>query len=393
LEDIDQNTLNEVQIKQMYIIMALCLRIFLEYNIKENPPKKKEKIITINTPRKNSIKSEDKNNLYESEVYPENNKFILNDEKKPELKDLILHNNNDNIIISTNNNNFINNYKTNYSSNTSNISYNSNNFKTNNTDSSINEQNINVNNDLDIDNIIDNNMLEKHKNIDENIDNEVNETLNSKITEKYQFSDYFSFQKIFQNLLTTKKFTDYSFKSILLFLLEKNNGINIQQKIRYKFILKTKKYEDLKDKDYDHFLKINYYNEETKEQFIQLLNILENNNKYLTRISYEILIYLIINIAKQRQNKCVFRHFLASRKICGKIFFLIFLNNKESSETLIKASKEMLELILPYHKKTFIYSFVFNLMEKDELVEYGKVLINIIIKINFREDKNFKFFY
>jgi hypothetical protein len=156
LEDIDQSTLNEVQIKQMYIIMALCLRIFLEYNIKENPPKKKEKIITINTPRKNSIKSEDKNNLYESEVYPENNKFILNDEKKPELKDLILHNNNDNIIISTNNNNFINNYKTNYSSNTSNISYNSNNFKTNNTDSSINEQNINVNNDLDIDNIIDN---------------------------------------------------------------------------------------------------------------------------------------------------------------------------------------------------------------------------------------------
>ena len=34
LEDIDFNILNETQQKQTYIIMALCLRIFLEYTIK-----------------------------------------------------------------------------------------------------------------------------------------------------------------------------------------------------------------------------------------------------------------------------------------------------------------------------------------------------------------------
>ncbi len=383
LEDIDFNILNETQQKQTYIIMALCLRIFLEYNIKESLPNKNEKKIKVNVIIKNNNKTETNNNLSKSLMIPEKNK--LNDEKQPELKDIIMNkNDNDNIIMPLNNNN----YTTNYTSNISNVSDSTNNFKTNNTDTSINEQNNTNNNESENDN-----MLEKLKSTDEIIDKDENETLISKITEKYKFSDYFSFQTIFQNLFTCKKFSDYSFKSILLFILEKNNGITIPQKLKYQFIIKTKKYEDLKGKDYEQFLKISYYNEETKSQFIQLLNLLEKNNQNLTKITYDILIYLFLNIAKERQNRCVFRHFFASRKICGKFFLLIFMNNKESSETLNKMFQEMLELILPFHKKPFIYSFIFSLMTKDDLVEFGKELINIVLKINFTKDKNLIFYY
>ena len=431
LEESNINSKNETQKKQIYIIMALCLRIFLEYNIKENPPKRKEKKIKVNVIKRFSKTEIKNNNFATSAIIPKDKLLSLNqkddneininnenknkneiEEKKSELKDIIVskkENNEINIDANKNtsdNKNNINNYKTNYTSNTSNVSENTNNFKTNNTDSTIDDQNniirthkkrnssinlmSNNNNEMEIDN----SDLKKRKNSDEDLDNKINVTLNSKITEKYKFNDYFSFQTIFQNLFTSKNFNDYSFKSIFLFLLEKNNNITIPQKIKYKFIIKTKKYEDLKDTDYQHFLKINYYNEETKEQLIQLLDLLEKNNKNLSRISYEIFIYLIISIAKNRQNnECVFRHFFMSRKICCKIFSLIFLNNKESSDTLINIFQEMLELILPYHKKPFIYSFLYNSMTKNELIEYGKKLINIMLKININNQTNHEFFY
>ena len=434
LEERESDSINETQQKEVYIIIALCLRIFLEYNIKENLPKKRDKKIKYNINKRYSNKTQIKSDLINSVINTEDKKLDLNPneleinlniekeenniineigEKGEELKDIILNkeqSNDDNNNINNNsleNKDTINNYNKDYTTNTSDISenININNFKTNNTESTTDEPINNIiitkkhNSTVDIFKIndieIDNDFIKKRKITEyNNLDNKTNVTLTSKITHKNTLNDYFSFPTIFQKILSSKKMNDYSFKSILLFILEKNNNVIVPQNIKYKFIVKTKQYEDLKNKEYEQFLRISYYNEETKEQFLQLLELLEKNNKKLSRISYEIMIYLIMSIAKEKShNKCVFQHFLCSRKICSKIFLLTFLNNKDSSATLIKVFQEMLLLILPYHKKPFIYSFLYNCMTKNNLIEYGKILINILLKTNFNKEKNQKMFY
>ena len=396
---------NDTLKKEKYIILSLCLRIFLEYSIKENPPKFKEKKIKVNI--KKFSKSEIKvnidnktNNIIEQEVsLSDNTEDNLNIEETNENKEKSIetpsnqvqnNDNNPDINNSLDIKNNINSYKTNYSSNTSNISLNINNYKSNNTDSSIDEpifhdkkinscfNMININDELELEN-----KIKSNKNSE-----------SDKKSEKNKINDYFSFSSIFKKLFSSKKFSDYSFKSILLFILEKNNSVTISQKIKYRFIVKTKKYDDLKNSEYESFLKLSYFNEETKEQFSQILDLLEKFNKDLNNISFEIMIYLIMRIAKERENNnCVFLHFISSRKICNKIFLLSFLYNKESTKTLIKEFKEMLEYIMPFHKKPFIYSFIYSCLIKKELVEYGINLIDIMLNINFNKEQNEKLFY
>ena len=426
LEQNNSNSINDTIKKEKNIIMALCLRIFLEYTIKENPPKLKK--ARINS-KKLTSKSESKikSDIYstKSAVIEDNGKFNLmenieinlnieenneNEEKKVELNDIIV-NTKQNMDIQSEkinrhlleNKNTINNYKENYASNSSNKSENiNNNFKSNNTDSTADDPVINCkkyNSSADIINInneieLDNENFKFRKYSDENYLDDKVMTLNSKITGKFKMNDYFSFSAIFQNLFSFKNINDYIFKSIILFILEKNNNINIPQKIKYKFIVKTKEYKDLKDTEYEEFLKINYFNDETKEQLLKILDLLEKNNNNLSRISYEIMIYLIMTIAKERNNnKCVFLHFTSSRKVCCKIFLLTFLNNKESSKTLLKEFPEMLELILPYQKKSFIFSFLYNFISKKELIDYGILLINMLLKTNFDKEINPKLYY
>ena len=407
------NEKNETIKKEKFIIISLCLRIFLEYSIKENPPKFKEKKIRVNTKKfsrseaklnlDNKINKtiEQEVNLYENMENTENTDDNLNIEEANENKEKNIEpneNNNQNNDINTDNNNNnsldnkinINNYKTNYTSNTSNTSLNINNYKSNNTDSSADEQIIH---DKKINSYI--NLININEDLElDSKENKLKFSKSSDKLDKNKFNDYFSFSSIFKNLYSSKIFSDYSFKSILLFILEKNNNINISPKIKYKFIVKTKKYEDLNNMEYNNFLKLNYFNEETKEQFLQILDLLEKYNKDLTNISFEIMIFLIMKIAKERKNNhCVFLHFISSRKICNKIFSLIFLYNKESTNTLIKEFKQMLEYIMPYHKKPFIYSFIYNCLTKTELVEFGKQLIDIMMNINFNKEKKEKLFY
>ena len=432
-EYLEQNTnsINDTIKKERDIIMALCLRIFLEYTIKENPPKLKKLKIGG---KKTSCKSEAQLQLDISKIHSEvienhpkldlkeSTEITLNkenkegnneiEEKKTELNDIlenkkeILDNqnepiNNNNLLENKNN---INCDKTNYASNSSNLSENiNNNFKTNNTDSTADDQIINnkksfsniniinINKELESDN--DNNNFKNRKySVQNSLDDKLI-TLNSKITEK-TINDYFSFSTIFQNLSTCQNFSDYTFKSILLFILENNNNINIPQKVKYRFIVKTKEYNDLKDTEYEEFLKINYFNDETKELFLQLLDLLEQNNNNLNRISYEIMIFLIMKVAKERtNNNCVFLHFISSRKICCKIFLLTFLYNKEAAKTLLKEFPEMIELIVLYHKKPFIYTFLYNSFAKKELIDYGIMLINNMFNIKFDIEISSKFFY
>ena len=413
-EYLDQNeptSINDSIQKERYIVMALCLRIFLEYSIRENPPKFKEKKIRVRT-QKLSQKSESKidNNINfsktKSEIILEDNKLNLSDnneelnesgEKKVEVNDIIANKDSNTENNDTNNN--LNDYKANYASNISNKSenININNFKTNNTDSTTDDQIVpnkrnssskniiqvlKINKELELDN-------DNFKNLEENLDNKL---LNSKITST--FFDYFSFSNIFQNLSLCKKFNDYSFKSILLFILEKNNDLNIPQNVKYKFIVKTKEYDDLKDTQYEPILKLTYFNDETKENLLQLLDLLEKKNKNLNRISYEIMVYLIMKVAKERENNsCVFLHFFSSRKICCKIFNISFLYNKECAKTLLKEFPEMLQLIVPYHKKPFILTFLYNSVTRKELIDYGRLLINIMLITNFDKEINLKLFY
>ena len=277
-----------------------------------------------------------------------------------------------------------------------NDNFNINDFKANNTEGKVEEKNIiNTENKNENNNEI-NKINENDESDDDILNTKVNQTLNYQITEKNKYYEYFSFGLLYQKLVSSNQFNDYCFKSLVLFFLEKNNNVNIPQKIKYKFILKTKEYKDLEDPDYQQFLKISYFNEETKEQFSKLLELLEKNknNKNIKRISYEIMIYLIVKVVKERpNNECTFRHFIASRKICCKIFLLSFLNDKDAADTLLQEFQQLIELIMPYHKKPFILSFLYTSIIKKDLIDYGKPLINIMLCSNVNKDINLNLYY
>ena len=274
--------------------------------------------------------------------------------------------------------------------------FNINDFRINNTEDSLEEQNI-INNENVDGNENEINKIYVNNEADEDILNErANQTLNYKITEKNKYYEYFSFNLLYQKLVDSNQFNDYCFKSLVLFFLEKNNNVNIPQKTKYKFILKTKQYKDLENPEYQQFLNLSYFNEETKDHFSKLLELLEKNknNKNIKRISYEIMIYLLIKVVKERpNNECTFRHFISSRKICCKILLLSFMSNKDSADTLLKEFQQLIESIMPYHKKPFIMSFLYTSIIKKELIDYGKELLNILLCAKVDKEINPNLFY
>jgi hypothetical protein len=165
LDEKDFNTSNDIIKKERFIVMALCLRIFLEYSIKENPPKFKEKKIRVSK-RLHSSKVGNEMTKTQSLIFSSSDNLNLldvsgsninseqaneNNEKKVELNDIvanksqIIDNNDNNINANMNklleNKININSLKTNYASNTSsNISENINNFKMDNTDNTSEDQ-------------------------------------------------------------------------------------------------------------------------------------------------------------------------------------------------------------------------------------------------------------
>ena len=207
-------------------------------------------------------------------------------------------------------------------------------------------------------------------------------------------SDYYYFATLFPKLYSSTNFNDYCFRSLLLLILEKNNEVNVSQKVKFKFIAKVKKYEDLSDKDFNSFLKLKYFNKETKLQFTYLLYLIEKNANQLTLITYDIILYIIIKISiDKKNNKCVFKHLISSKKICGKFFLIAFNYNKQALSSIFGKFQKIINSIIPYHKNPFIFDFLYDIMINEKFRDYGQVLINLMGVYTFENEIDSKFYY
>ena len=345
--------------KEKYIIMAICLRFCLEYALAENIQKIKnyksikqefnDRItrLTIGPDSKSLLNPYEKDNLSDDLNEPD---------KKLDLKDIIAVDDQNEGTDSSNEHN------------------------SDNTDSNTN--------DKKSDNEVN---LEERKISDENI---LTKPKKNKIVENLYYYDYFELNSLIEKISSMSQFNDYCFKSLILFILEKNNEIFIEQRIKYRFIIKTKQFSDLYHKDYEHFLKLKYFNEETKELFNKILILIEKNFTKLGRISYEILIYIIYKTIKERQNnKCPFTHVVSSRKICSKIFSFCLLYNDDARQTLINEFQNMINLIIPFHKNHFLFSFLFNCVKQEDLRENGILLINKLLSTKINKEEKTKLYY
>ena len=209
-----------------------------------------------------------------------------------------------------------------------------------------------------------------------------------------KYEEYIYFTTLFPKLCSSKNFNDYCFRSLLLLILEKNNEVNISQKVKYKFIVKIKQYSDLSDKDYQNFLKLKYYNKETKSQLISLLNLIENNINQLTAITFNIMLYLIIRISEERKkNPCVFKHLINSKKICGKLFVLAFNHSQEALVSIFGKFSDLIKFIIPFHKNPFIFDFLYQIIINEKTRDYAQVLINTLLMLSFENIHDSKYFY
>ena len=221
----------------------------------------------------------------------------------------------------------------------------------------------------------------------------LNNKKGNKISENSYYYDYFEINSLIEKISKSKQINDYCFKSLLLFILEKNNDVFIEQRIKYRFIIKTKNFNDLKHKDYDSFLKIKYYNEETKDLILKLIDLLEKENHNLGRICYELIIYILIQTAKERpKNKCPFNHIFSSRKTCQKFFLICLQYNADAFQTLVDEFHNILNLVIPYHDNNFIFSFLFNCMKHENLKKHSVLLINKLLKTKINKKKILKCF-
>ena len=357
------NSFTNLNQKQVNILMALCLRIIIEYPIignffKENKYiKKKSKNVSnllderlkwsIN-PLENNNKKE-KLNKRKSLLIPVKNKFKFDlkqkNEKrnKSECKEYKYKINENEVIIL--------------------------NEKKENKTSSIEKRKISLD------------SIQKQNDWNQNID---------------FFADFFTYQSLVDVLESSYILNDYIIRALLLLILENNNNVTISQDIKFKFITKVKKYEDLKNKEYSTFLKFSYINKETKSQIIKLINMIKKNIDNISHITYDIFLYLIINVCKNRKdNKCTFNHLIRSKKICSKIFYLAYCHNKEAKNLIDKNFLELINLILPYHKKPFLTEFLFDVLtsNKKGIRGYGQFLVNLMLFINMQNIKDMECFY
>ena len=209
-------------------------------------------------------------------------------------------------------------------------------------------------------------------------------------------SDFFTYKSLVDVLESTFKLNDYIFRALLLLILEINNNCSISQEVKLKFITKVKNYENLKSKEYAPFLKFSYINRETKSQIIKLVNMVNKNHENITHITYDIFLYLLLKTAENRkENKCVFNHLVRSKKIYKNIFMSALNHNKEAQELISKNFLDLTNLILPYHKKPFLTDFLYEVLtsKNKDLRSYGQVLFNMILLINMQDIKDMECFY
>ena len=70
------------------------------------------------------------------------------------------------------------------------------------------------------------------------------------------------------------------------------------------------------------------------------------------------------------------------------IFNICLLYNNEAAQTLINEFDKMINLIIPYCKNHFLFSFLFNCLKQDDLKEYGVLLINKLLKVKINKEEN-----
>ena len=387
----NHHTETDINEKEQYIIMSLCLRIILE-NIKykeffklkikvnkdENNPYENLLLKTKEEEIKKNINSNLIYKLISSGYWTESQNFINDDKNKSKkkykrLKSFFKIKNDTKFNLANEQETKKNNYdkKRNYSVWGAKKFYKNKNCQTTN-----NPSNYNTIQTL-------NNTI--------NFENEIKNIMNK----KSKYLDYCSYHKLFIKLCKSCKLNDYCFKAMLLYVLEKNNKVNIPENIKLNFILKVKKYEQLENPDYKSFLCIKYYTQEIKKEFKIFIKIIENNKNKLSNICYDILLYILIQIIKDREhtrNICTL--FLENQKICNKLFKLAFLYNKQSGELFIKEFSLFIKLALPYHRKIFIayllYESIFDTYLHNN---YSEKLFNIFLTTKSDLNNNNRYFY
>ena len=384
------NSLNEITQKQANIIMALCLRMIIEYPIvgnffKENKYKNKKTELLLLKKKQKSIRTtlelgstlEDKIKWTSNPILPKKaklskrNSVIFVDAKEME-KEMEKEKENKGKEKEKNNKN-----------KRSNSAYKSFKYK-------IEKNGIKISN-------IETKENQRKNSFDslEIIKNQKQNELNQNI-DFFALVDFFTFKTLFDIIESKYKINDYIFRALLLLILETNNNVTISQEIKLKFITKVKKYEHLKHKDYAPFLKLSYINRETKSQLIKLVNMVSKNVDNITHITYDIFLYLIIKTCQARkENKCVFNHLIRSKKICSTLFITALNHNKEANDLISKNFLELTNLILPYHKKPFLTEFLYEVLttKLKNLRGYGQILVNMMLLINLQDIKEMDCFY
>ena len=340
-------TFEDITQKQSYILMALSLRIIIEYPIignifKENKFMNKKKKPT------NEIKEDSKNIIRSKEL------FKLNEYSTDKI---------------FNNINMKSNKKTNKLKIKRTYSFN----KT--TTLRLKRTSLIIDDDEEI------NIKERRKSSIDLVRKE-ERTINSNF---FEYADYFTYKTLIDVLTSSFKLNDYMLRALLLLILETNNNVIISQEVKLKFVTKIKKFEDFKNKEYAPFLKLTYINREVKTQFINIIKYIEKYTKNLTHISYDIFLYLILNVCeKRKENKCAFNHLASSKKICGAIFLCALNHDKEAYNLIFKFFLDLCGYILPYHKRPFLTEFLYELISSKNPVlrSYGKVLVNMMLVTN-----------
>ena len=337
--------------KQSYILMALSLRIIIEYPIignffKENKFTKMKKKPTVDNDNdedlKYMIKTKKVLKLRDSLSDKKLNKYNINDKKKFKLK---------------------------RSTSFSKISS----SKIIRTSVTINDEEIKVH--------------EKRKSSIDLIQRE-QRIVRANFLE---YADYFTFGSLMSILDSSYKLNDYMLRVLILLILETNNKVVINQETKLRFITKIKKFDDFKRKEFASFLKFNYINREIKTQLINIVKYIVKNADNITHISYDLFLYLILDVCQNREkNKCVYNHLISSKKIFGEIFICALNNDKEAYNLIFKYFFDLSSNILPYHKKPFLTEFLYKLISSKNqyLRNYGKILINTMLVTNLNRVKN-----
>ena len=237
------------------------------------------------------------------------------------------------------------------------------------------------------------NKIEMRKN---SVDFQKKTESNQTIDDFYRYSDFFSYKTLMDIIETKYTINDYVFRALLLLILETNNKVTVSQEVRLKFISKVKKYEHLKSKEFAPFLKLSYINRETKTQLIKLVNIVDKNHDKVTHITYDIFFYLIEKVCENRnEDKCTFNHLIRSKKICNNIYLSALSYNKEAYNLIYNNFIKICKIIFPNHKKPFLMDFFYDIIvtKTTYLRTIGQNIINLMLMVNLEDSNDFEFLY